>query len=117
MTIQTIYFGWFWLQYPILFIYGMFKPDYFKRWVKQLGYSQSQSGNAQMYPTLNLFVKRGLGKKFGDDIDESISHVSGVIKHEGRYNTLGRRLAAAHNGVYRLFGVKDHLEDARLNEQ
>ena len=77
--------------------------------------SQAQSGNAQMYPTLNLFVK---GDDFGKDIDESISHVSGVVKHEGRYKYLGRVLSNAHNWVYKVLGLSDnHLEEARKNAQ
>jgi hypothetical protein len=118
VVIVLLFAGWFIVQFPFVWVYGLFNPEYFSKWVQNIGFSFAQLGNAQMYPTLNLFVKEGEGKKFGDDIDESISHVSGVIRHEGRYRLFAWPIVWLHNYTYKVLGISaDHLNDARLKQQ
>ena len=115
-AIQVIYLGWFVCSLVVVIVKSVGNADYLRIYVKKLGYSQSQNGNSQMYPILNLFVKKG-GKMFGDVLNDSISHVSGVIRHEKRYKKVGLVLANLHNYIYKLLGDEDHLEESRQREQ
>jgi hypothetical protein len=89
----------------------------FLDWNYNSAFSIDQTGSAVFYPLFNLFLKNEEGKTFGDP-DETISHVSGVIRRESNYNMLGLMLSNFHNWFYRAFlNEADHLEMAANNKQ
>lgn len=122
VTMHLAYLSLYLVNIPCVIYRALRQPkslrmEEFLAWNYNSAFSIDQTGSAVFYPLFNLFLKNENGKTFGDP-DETISHVSGVIRRENNYNKLGLILSNFHNWIYKTFlNEADHLEMAANNKQ
>lgn len=82
-----------------------------KYWYYQQAHSLDQHGNAAFYSILNDLQVYPDGKRFGD-MDETLSHVYGVNRKNGKLYPLGLWFAKIIDKVAARFGDVEHLKKA-----